>query len=69
MFNEALSRLDQYETALDAGSWKLPIVSDEASWALYSWQPAKSLIRPATPREASDARKKLEALGFFAPSQ
>jgi len=69
MFNEALSRLDQYETALDAGSWEAANAIGRGFMGSLFVAICQVAEQASQPREESDARKKLEELSFFAPSR
>jgi hypothetical protein len=69
MLNEALSRLEQYETALDAGSWEAANGIGRGFLGALFVAICQVAEQASQPREESDARKKLEELGFFAPSR
>lgn len=68
-FNEVLSRLEQYETALDAGSWEAANSIGRGFLGALFVAICQIAEQASQPREESDARKKLEELGFFAPSR
>lgn len=69
MFKEALRRLDQYEMALDAGSWEAANGIGRGFLAALFVAICQVAEQASQAREESDARKKLEDLGFFTPSK
>ena len=68
-FCEPLSRLEQYETALDAGNWEAANGIGRGFLAALFVGICQVAEKSTVAREESGARKTLEEIGFFAPSR
>lgn len=68
-FNEARSRLDQFEAALDGGNWEAANGIGRGFLAALFVAICQSFENGASPREESAARKHLVDHGFFGSSR
>lgn len=65
-FAEPLSRLDQYEAALDGGNWETANGAGRGFLAALFVAICQKAEGATVPREETDARTTLQKLGFFA---
>jgi hypothetical protein len=69
LFDDARNRLDQLEMALDAGNWEAANGITRGFLAALFVAICQQAEPGITPREESDARKRLAQIGFFAPGR
>lgn len=69
LFADASSRLDQMEAALDGGNWEAANGIARGFLATVFVAICQTMEQGAPPREETDARKHLVALGFFGASR